>query len=160
MSTMTDTIMQQVTKQMKKAMEATNSARPLPHFDYMPTTGCEPSYRHVPVALHHHSDEVREVACPDRNDRSRGENCDWSIGMDAIQSQYTDGGEGAPNGKKATADDLLTETTQCTETGPRFLRKEREPAWLKPREEECFTEIVATIACGYEKGITRSAWKA
>ncbi|KAJ8430655.1 hypothetical protein Cgig2_033680 [Carnegiea gigantea] len=36
--------------------------------------------------------------------------------------------------------------------GPRFLQKEREP---KPRDEECSTEIVATIAGGYIEGITR-----
>ncbi|KAJ8433840.1 hypothetical protein Cgig2_028157 [Carnegiea gigantea] len=45
MSTMTNTIMRQVTKQVKKAVKAVNFARPLPHFDYVPTTGCEPSYR-------------------------------------------------------------------------------------------------------------------
>ena len=35
--TMTDTIMQRVTKEVKKAMEAANAARPLPNFDYVPT---------------------------------------------------------------------------------------------------------------------------
>ncbi|KAJ8433717.1 LOW QUALITY PROTEIN: hypothetical protein Cgig2_004346 [Carnegiea gigantea] len=38
MSTMTDTIMQQVTEQVKKVVETTSSARHLPHFDYVPTT--------------------------------------------------------------------------------------------------------------------------
>ncbi|KAJ8444857.1 LOW QUALITY PROTEIN: hypothetical protein Cgig2_029788 [Carnegiea gigantea] len=42
---------------------------------------------------------------------------------------------------------------------PRFLRKERELACLEPRKEECSIEIVATIAGGYVKGITRSSWK-
>ncbi|KAJ8444814.1 hypothetical protein Cgig2_034049 [Carnegiea gigantea] len=66
-------------------MEATNSARPLPYFDYVPTTCCEPFYRRIPIALHHHSDEVREAARPDRIDRSQGENHDQSIGVDTLQ---------------------------------------------------------------------------
>ncbi|KAJ8436289.1 hypothetical protein Cgig2_023340 [Carnegiea gigantea] len=39
-------------------MEAASSARPLPYFDYMPTTGCEPPYRHDPIVSHRHSDEL------------------------------------------------------------------------------------------------------
>jgi len=39
MSTMTNTIVQQVSEQVEKAMEA---ARPLPHFDYMPNTRSSP----------------------------------------------------------------------------------------------------------------------
>jgi len=44
MSTMTDTIMQPVTEQLKKAMEFASSTRPPPHFDYVRTTGCKPSH--------------------------------------------------------------------------------------------------------------------
>jgi len=40
MSTMTDTIMQQVSEQVKKAMEAATFRRPLPHFDYVPNVSC------------------------------------------------------------------------------------------------------------------------
>ncbi|KAJ8422320.1 hypothetical protein Cgig2_027689 [Carnegiea gigantea] len=47
-------------------MEAVNSAMPLPHFDYMSTMGCNSSHRHVPVVSHCHSNEVREVARPNR----------------------------------------------------------------------------------------------
>ncbi|KAJ8430169.1 LOW QUALITY PROTEIN: hypothetical protein Cgig2_028055 [Carnegiea gigantea] len=59
MSTVTHNIMQQVTEQLKKAMEAANSTRPLPAFDYVPTVGYEPSHRHAPARSHHHSDEER-----------------------------------------------------------------------------------------------------
>jgi len=48
---MIDARMQQVFKQVKKAVEAAGSVRPLPHFKYVPTEGCEPSYR-------------RELWCP------------------------------------------------------------------------------------------------
>ncbi|KAJ8423087.1 hypothetical protein Cgig2_023114 [Carnegiea gigantea] len=43
---------------------------------------------------------------------------------------------------------------------PRFFQKGREPAQPEPREEECSTEIVATIAGVYAEGITQSTWKA
>ncbi|KAJ8424033.1 hypothetical protein Cgig2_017720 [Carnegiea gigantea] len=61
---MTDTILSQVTDQVKKAIGAANFARPPPIFDYVPTTGCGPSHRHVPIRSCHHSDEVRERLCP------------------------------------------------------------------------------------------------
>jgi len=49
MSTMTDTILQQVTEQVKKTMEAVISMRPLPTFDDVPTAGCKSSYKHAPT---------------------------------------------------------------------------------------------------------------
>ncbi|KAJ8421148.1 hypothetical protein Cgig2_027446 [Carnegiea gigantea] len=45
MSVMTETITRHVSEYVKRAMEAANSARPLPYFDYVPTAGCEPSHR-------------------------------------------------------------------------------------------------------------------
>jgi len=56
---MTGTIIQQVNEQVKKTMEVVNSVRPLPHFDYVYTTGYEPSHRHVPVMSHHHEEGGR-----------------------------------------------------------------------------------------------------
>jgi len=44
--------------------------------------------------------------------------------------------------------------------GLHFLREELEPGRLEPRDDECSTKIVATIADGYAEGITQSAWKA
>ncbi|KAJ8428871.1 hypothetical protein Cgig2_010813 [Carnegiea gigantea] len=49
---------------------------------------------------------------------------------------------------------------QFLKRGPRFLRREQEPAQPQPEEEECSMEVVATIAGGYAEGMTRSAWKA
>ncbi|KAJ8429898.1 hypothetical protein Cgig2_008783 [Carnegiea gigantea] len=57
MSTMTNASMLPVTKQVKKAIDAASSARPLPHFDYASTTGYEPSRGHIPVVAHCRSDE-------------------------------------------------------------------------------------------------------
>ncbi|KAJ8424954.1 hypothetical protein Cgig2_018761 [Carnegiea gigantea] len=45
-ATMTETLLQHVTEQVKKAMEAVSSIRPLPAFNYEPTRGCKPSWRH------------------------------------------------------------------------------------------------------------------
>ncbi|KAJ8435864.1 LOW QUALITY PROTEIN: hypothetical protein Cgig2_028572 [Carnegiea gigantea] len=70
MSTTIDTIMQQVFEQVKKAVEAASSARPLPCFNYLPTIGCEPCHRHTPGVSQCHSDGMREAPHTDRNGRS------------------------------------------------------------------------------------------
>ncbi|KAJ8423666.1 hypothetical protein Cgig2_009287 [Carnegiea gigantea] len=44
--------------------------------------------------------------------------------------------------------------------GPRSLRQEQTPAPPPLRDEECSTEVVATIAGGYVEEITQTAWKA
>ena len=67
MSTMINTIMQQVSEQVKRVMKATHSVRPLHQFNYVLTTGCELSYMYVAMGSHRHSGEVREAACRDRN---------------------------------------------------------------------------------------------
>lgn len=69
MSTMSNTIMQQVSEQVKKVVEAASSARPLPRFDCVPTTGCEPSNRHVRGVSQPHSDGIREAPHADTNGR-------------------------------------------------------------------------------------------
>ncbi|KAJ8429796.1 hypothetical protein Cgig2_015628 [Carnegiea gigantea] len=42
----------------------------------------------------------------------------------------------------------------------RFLRGEREATQLQPWDEECSTEVVATIVGGYVEGMIQLAWKA
>ncbi|KAJ8435422.1 LOW QUALITY PROTEIN: hypothetical protein Cgig2_001074 [Carnegiea gigantea] len=49
---------------------------------------------------------------------------------------------------------------QFLKRGPRFLRQEQTIAPPPPRDEECSTEVVATIAGGYVEEITRTALKA
>jgi len=56
MSTMTNTLMQQVLEYVKKAVEAASSAKPLLCFEYVPTVAYEPSHRHAPVVSRRHSD--------------------------------------------------------------------------------------------------------
>ena len=79
MTTTTDIILQQVTKQVKKTMEAMNSMRPLPTFDYVPTMGRELSHRYAYVVSVRQSDEVREIARLERNGRSHEGNHDRSM---------------------------------------------------------------------------------
>ena len=49
MTSMTNNILRQVTEQVKRAMEAVNAIKPLPTFDYVPTTECELSHRCAPL---------------------------------------------------------------------------------------------------------------
>ncbi|KAJ8420613.1 hypothetical protein Cgig2_015470 [Carnegiea gigantea] len=54
---MTDTITQQASEQVQRAMKAANSARLLLHFDY-----CEPSHRCARVQSPHRTEREREVS--------------------------------------------------------------------------------------------------
>ncbi|KAJ8420878.1 hypothetical protein Cgig2_027206 [Carnegiea gigantea] len=67
-------------------MEAVNSMRPLPTFDYVPIEECESSHRHAPAESLLRSDEVREIARLERNGWSRERNHDRSMGVDARQA--------------------------------------------------------------------------
>ncbi|KAJ8434598.1 LOW QUALITY PROTEIN: hypothetical protein Cgig2_025024 [Carnegiea gigantea] len=54
MSTITDAIMQQVCEQVKKAVKAASSVRPLPRFEHVPIGGYEPSratLQHLPAIV-------------------------------------------------------------------------------------------------------------
>ncbi|KAJ8431110.1 LOW QUALITY PROTEIN: hypothetical protein Cgig2_015678 [Carnegiea gigantea] len=72
MLVMTDTITRQVLEQVKRAMEAANSARPLPHFHYVPTTGCKPSHwqnRHTTTDCRELKKALHELADKGQIDR-------------------------------------------------------------------------------------------
>ncbi|KAJ8433976.1 LOW QUALITY PROTEIN: hypothetical protein Cgig2_024681 [Carnegiea gigantea] len=169
MTTITDTILQQV----KKTTEAVNSARPLPTF--VRTQGCDLSHRHASAMSLRPSDEMRETTRLGRDGRSQARNHDRSMRADALfKNKYKPQGlrkevprgdvlpttlqlgsthaapltrsEGASDAEEAIAHNHDSYTTQRTE--------------VLPQEEECSTEIVATITGGYAVGITRSAWKA
>ncbi|KAJ8431001.1 hypothetical protein Cgig2_025683 [Carnegiea gigantea] len=122
-------------------MKATNSVRPLPHFDYVPTEQVN-------------SDEVGEVARPDRDGRSQGENCDRFIGADALQCRLSikPGATGEVNHGLNALRKALHELANkgqidhFLKRGSRFLRKKHKLASPEPREEECSIEIMATIA--------------
>jgi len=68
MSVMTETITRQVSQQVKWALEAANSARRLPYFDYLPTAGCESSHRQVRIPSPHFAEREQEAS---RSNRGR-----------------------------------------------------------------------------------------
>ncbi|KAJ8430104.1 hypothetical protein Cgig2_007168 [Carnegiea gigantea] len=129
MSTMANTIMQQVSEQVKKAMEAVSSAKPLPRFDYVPTMGYEPSHRHGLMASHRHSDGVREGARPDRNGRSQGENRDRSGGADTLHSL-------CPSQERSTKS-----TTASTPEHPMLKRPPSMTSAPKPHNAQKYCEF-------------------
>ncbi|KAJ8444056.1 hypothetical protein Cgig2_030913 [Carnegiea gigantea] len=152
---MTDTIMQQVTEQVKKAVEFASSARRSPHFNYVLTTGCEPSHRHVPVASYCHSDEVRKHPM-----LKRPQPMTAAPKPQNVQKYY----EFHEQNMHTTAEcrELRKTLHELANKGQidRFLKRKCEPARPDPREEESSTEIATTTTGGYVEGNTRSAWKA
>ncbi|KAJ8446983.1 hypothetical protein Cgig2_006611 [Carnegiea gigantea] len=83
-----DTIMQQVSEQVLRAMEAANFARLLPYFDYIPPTGCEPSHHLTLTPSHCHSGGARETSRPEWNGWPPEENHDRSTTPKAHPSNH------------------------------------------------------------------------
>ncbi|KAJ8435163.1 hypothetical protein Cgig2_007784 [Carnegiea gigantea] len=138
MSAMTDTIMQQVSKQVQTAVEAVSTARPLPHFEYVPTTGCEPSLRHDPMVSHRHSEGMREAPHVNRDKRSRGENRDPP---NIVTVQAMDGRQSQPRPRRCM---------QRLPDEPLGLRSKSKPRGLdlKPLNDDRPQSIVLTAnAC-------------
>ena len=76
MSVMTKSVTRQVLEQVKWAMEATNSARPLPHFDYVPTVGCEPSHWQTQVLSPQSTERERGTSWSNQGGRPHSEHHD------------------------------------------------------------------------------------
>ncbi|KAJ8431003.1 hypothetical protein Cgig2_025685 [Carnegiea gigantea] len=119
---MMDTINRRASEQVEGAMEAANSARPLPHFDYVPTHGGEPFHP------------------PERVPSPRYTEWEQESGHTT-----TECGE-----LKKTLYELADkgQIDRFLKRRPRFLQREQEPAQPQPQDEECSTEVVATIAGG------------
>ncbi|KAJ8419455.1 hypothetical protein Cgig2_005788 [Carnegiea gigantea] len=171
---MTDTIMEQVIEQVKKAMDAPNSVRLLPHFAYMPTTGCEPSHKHIPIVSHCHNEEGRPImrrklrpvywsgrpTKPSPEPGTTGKvNHDLNVIYNAFpmyclyyefhgQNEHTTAG---CRGLRKALHELVDKGSidHFLKRGSWFLQKEREPTRPEPHEKEYSTKMVATIASGY-----------
>ncbi|KAJ8428924.1 hypothetical protein Cgig2_024889 [Carnegiea gigantea] len=185
MSTMTDTIMQQVSEQVKKVVRAASLARPVPCFKHMPSGGYERSCRRDPAISpcrseriqedphgggdHHgclawsstastpyatHSrqtawfEELERTSCPQRRVSEQQRTLERGSDHEHPELSSRSACKRSPHAEEIASLDLD------------FLRKEREPARPEPQDEECLTEIVATIAGEYAEGITWSTWKA
>ncbi|KAJ8435608.1 LOW QUALITY PROTEIN: hypothetical protein Cgig2_032137 [Carnegiea gigantea] len=156
---MRDTIMRQVSEQLQRAMEAANSTSPLPHFEYAPTIACKPFYRpvRVPSPHHIHTDRDHEASQSNQHCQPRTGSHDRLAAVTTWPSSRLDQGQSA---KSTTASADKGQIDHFLKKGTQFLSGEQEPTQPQPLDEECSTEVVATIAGGYAKGMTWSAWKA
>ncbi|KAJ8437661.1 hypothetical protein Cgig2_028599 [Carnegiea gigantea] len=132
MSTTTDTITLQVSGQVKRAIEAANWARLLSHFDYVRG---HPILRRSPPMTAPPKLQNGRKYCEFHEQRGHTTTECWEL-------------------KKALHE--LADKGQID----RFLKRGPRPAQPQPRDDECSTEVVATIAGGYAKRMTQSAWKA
>ncbi|KAJ8431068.1 LOW QUALITY PROTEIN: hypothetical protein Cgig2_017064 [Carnegiea gigantea] len=147
MSTMTDAITHQVTEQVKRAMEAANSARLLLHLNCIPTLGGEPSTDRSGYNL-----PITQSGSEEYPGRTEAVGPIRSSRVDARQRDPV----AAPHRGQRPNRRLLPHPTQPIPGIP----PKQEPAQPPPRDEECSTKGVATIAGDYAEGITRSAWNA
>ncbi|KAJ8441769.1 hypothetical protein Cgig2_009015 [Carnegiea gigantea] len=60
-------IARQVSEQVRRAMEVANSARPPPHFDYLPVHEGEPPHRSERISSPRYTERGREVSQLDRS---------------------------------------------------------------------------------------------
>jgi len=110
MSTMTDAMMQQVSDQVK-TVEAASSARPLPRFKFVPTKGCDPSYRQDHVLSHRPSERMREARHTIGDMQTWRENQDRSI---RINTKYSHCPSHGGLGKSTMASTLYTTHSELT----------------------------------------------
>ncbi|KAJ8419590.1 hypothetical protein Cgig2_006837 [Carnegiea gigantea] len=172
---MTDAVTRQVSEQVKRAMEAANLARLLPHFDYIPTHGGEPSHRpeRIPSPRYIEQDGRpyakqlgRRVAAGPSGRPTQG----VTAKSTTASTHYTTHSRRTAYGHTMTeCQELKKALHELTDKGQidgflmrglRFLGQEQELAQPQPRDEECLTGVMTTVAEGYAEGINRSACKA
>ncbi|KAJ8427750.1 hypothetical protein Cgig2_008554 [Carnegiea gigantea] len=83
-------------------MEAANSARPIPHFDYVPTIACKPCHRLTRVPSPHHTNRDREVSQSNWNARPRTGNHDRLATATTPLSSRPDQGQSAKSTTTST----------------------------------------------------------
>ncbi|KAJ8451341.1 hypothetical protein Cgig2_014113 [Carnegiea gigantea] len=144
-------------------MEAANSARPLPHFDYVPTRGGHrPEWYRLLVTQSGSRRYLGRTGAIDARQRDlvaapcKGQRPNQQLLPLPMQPI-----PGEPSGlrnrnrllslgrrSRTATHDRTPEAAECQ----KILQK---PAQPLPRDEECLTEVVATIAAGYAEGMTR-----
>ncbi|KAJ8419823.1 LOW QUALITY PROTEIN: hypothetical protein Cgig2_013317 [Carnegiea gigantea] len=126
-------------------MEAAGSAQPPPPFDYPLVHKGKPSHRPEGIP------SLRPTECGQEVSRS-----DQSSQAQPDQLRPRTAMEPTSRPEQPLDQQPLLHLMQHISGEP----LEQEPIPSPPRDEECSTEAVATIAGGYPEGITRSAWKA
>ncbi|KAJ8430631.1 hypothetical protein Cgig2_008311 [Carnegiea gigantea] len=146
-------------------MEAAYPARSLPHFDYLSVHEGEPSHRPERIPSPRYMERGREVSRLYRSDRPHTEQLGRCEGHGTHRPPHTRGNcqvRGHPMLRRLppmTAPPKLQNAREYCEFHEQNGHTTK-PAQPQPRDEECSTEVVATIARGYAEGIARSAWKA
>ena len=152
MSTMTVTIMQQVCEQVKKAVEAVSTARPLPRFEYVPTGGCEPSRRRDPVTSPRRNERVQEAPHGGGDRQSREDNHGHSIGANAYPNHRSS------HGRQRSQPLPLRPMRHTLDEPPRSKSKNkpRAPREEPPNDNELSRAVWAVNAPGFPlaKGTT------
>ncbi|KAJ8423403.1 hypothetical protein Cgig2_030570 [Carnegiea gigantea] len=161
-------------------MEAVSSARPPPPFDYPLVHEGEPSHRPEGIPSLRPTECGQEISRSDQSSRAQPGQLRQRTAMEPtchpqplLHPMQHIPGEllGLRSRSKLLGQEERTlkvlyeladegQFDRFLKRGPRLLRQEQEPILPPPRDEECSTEAVATIAGGYAEGITRSAWKA
>ncbi|KAJ8436705.1 hypothetical protein Cgig2_027226 [Carnegiea gigantea] len=149
MTTMTNTLLQQVAEQVKRTMEVESSMRPLPMFNYKPTRGCKSSLRCDHAGLQHKRILI-EIKLHPMLKKPQPMNA--ALTQNNVH-KYCEFRE--QNGhttaecrelKKALYE--LADKWQIDrflEGCPRAFHKDPARACEEPQEEDCSTEIMATI---------------
>lgn len=83
MTTMLDTLLQQVTEQVKKTMEVVSSTMLLPTFDYAPTARYELSHRHAHTVSLLKDYDAQEIVRHEINRQPQEQNRSQTTGIDA-----------------------------------------------------------------------------
>ncbi|KAJ8425224.1 hypothetical protein Cgig2_002963 [Carnegiea gigantea] len=186
MTTMTDSILQQVTEHVRKTMKVVSSMRPLPTFDYVPTAGCKSHpadhlgsahglVRRARADLEASGSNLLEVVhsqvafnlgahtvCPHEGHPMLKKPQPIVVVLKLNNTRkycefHEQNGHTIEGLRKALHEHTYEGQIYHLKRGPWTLRKDCDLACQGPREEECSIKIVATIASGYAEGITHAA---
>ncbi|KAJ8424279.1 hypothetical protein Cgig2_011180 [Carnegiea gigantea] len=122
-------------------MEAAYSARPLPHFDYVPTTGCEPSHQRACVPFPYHTERKREASRSSWSGRSYTRNHDWNADAATRPSGHPERGQTVKFTTASTPYVLTTEQgTRVTVPAKVFSGREA-PRFASPHNDPLVVEM-------------------
>ncbi|KAJ8426833.1 LOW QUALITY PROTEIN: hypothetical protein Cgig2_025771 [Carnegiea gigantea] len=162
---MADAITRQVSEQ--RAIEVAGSARPLPPPEHPLVHEGEPSHQSEWMSSLRPMERSREVAQLDWSDRlptgqQGGRTAVEPVGRSTRGTTVVSATASTPYATHSRWTAWLEEPEQTSRPRerPRVPSTRTGSCSTPPRDEECSTEVVATIAGAYVEEITRSVWKA
>ncbi|KAJ8447166.1 hypothetical protein Cgig2_022895 [Carnegiea gigantea] len=111
-------------------MEATNTSRSLPHFDYVPTTCGEPSYRHAHAPSPHHTERDQEISRSNLNGWPHAENHDWHAAVATRPSGHFVQGQTAKSTTTSTPTQLTPGKSPNSRSRNKLPNPKRKPQKL------------------------------